>query len=57
MTENQKYSEILEWIGELLKIKNDEIAILKYQVKDLTDRLLEAERFSCNKKFEKIETR
>lgn len=57
MTENQKYSEILEWIGELLKIKNDEIAILKYQVKDLTDRLLDAERFSCNKKFEKIETR
>lgn len=57
MTEEQKYNAVLRGIGELLKIKDDEIAILKYQIKDLSDKLRDAEKHACGSKPANIEIR
>lgn len=43
MTEEQKYSELLKELGELLKQKNDEIVYLRFCNRDLESKLAKAE--------------
>lgn len=43
MTDEQKYSELLKELGEVLKHKNEEIAYLKFRNSDLEAMLKKAE--------------
>lgn len=43
MTESQKYSEIIKEVGQLLKEKNDKIAVLEHQIRGLERKVLELE--------------
>lgn len=53
----KKYSTLLQEIGELLERKNNEIAILKYQLEELRKKLRDAENHASGNKPVKIETR
>lgn len=53
MTDKEKYDVLLAEIGALLAGKNTEIAILKYRVADLENKLKAAE----SAEHDKIETR
>lgn len=43
MTEIQKYNELLKEVGQLLKDKNDRIAVLEWQIEGLERKVLELE--------------
>lgn len=43
MTESQKYSELLKEVGQLLKEKNDRIAVLEWQIEGLERKVKELE--------------
>lgn len=43
MTDEQKYSELLKELGEIIKYKNDEIVYLKFRNSDLEKMLKKAE--------------
>ena len=53
----KKYSTLLQEIGELLERKNNEIAILKYQLEELRKKLRDEENHASGNKPVKIETR
>ena len=43
MTESQKYNELLKEVGQLLKEKNDRIAVLEWQIEGLERKVKELE--------------
>ena len=53
----KKYSTLLQEIGELLERKNNEIAILKYQLEELRKKLRDAENHASGNKPGNIEMR
>lgn len=44
MTNEQKYTELLKEIGEIIKSKNDTIALQKWQLSTLEEKLAEAKK-------------
>lgn len=43
MNEAEKYNELMKALGEFIKVKNDEISLLKWKVADLEAKLKAAE--------------